>query len=66
MVVNWPVVLQEHKERLEEAKANVSKLMQEHTDGYEHWRLHGKVEGINLALGYLREMIYEYDTKGIK
>ena len=49
--------LQEYKERLERVASQLELCRSQETEMNENFRLSGKIEGIYLALSYLREVV---------
>ena len=49
--------LQEYKERLERTASQLELCRRQETEMNENFRISGKIEGIYLALSYLREVV---------
>ena len=49
--------LQEYKERLERVASQLELCRSQETEMNENFRISGKIEGIYLALSYLREVV---------
>ena len=49
--------LQEYKERLERTASQLELCRSQETEMNENFRISGKIEGIYLALSYLREVV---------
>lgn len=49
--------LQEYKERLERVVSQLELCRSQETEMNENFRISGKIEGIYLALSYLREVV---------